>query len=427
MRFLTRMRSVVQMAPTFGWSAYARRHSRLVLSTLAATLIAAMPATAVAKVGPHREANAGNRTDAFYTETNTRANAVLVFKRNPDGTLAQPVRVQTGGRGIDATPPINLPTVDGSGSVNLTPDGRLVFVVNAGDNTVSSFRVTASGLTLADRVTSGGVLPISLTSSGHLLYVLNELSGSIFGLRVSSSGHLTPIAGSQRALSTAGPSGVAAAIGFAPGGHVLAVTERARGVIDTFRVRSDGSPGSAQRHTAGAPQPFAFGFAGSHLELSNAGFARRSPAQLDPSQLRGSVLSFDLAGAGALTATGNVASGGRATCWLVVTKDGRYLFTANTLSDTVPDITTGTGAISRFSVASDGKLTLLGQTDTGPGLPSDVALSSDSQYLYVIDPTANEANSSHIDAYRVGAGGGLTHIQSTTRDLPRGISGAAAF
>lgn len=75
------------MAPTFGWSAYARRHSRLVLSTLAATLIAAMPATAVAKVGPHREANAGNRTDAFYTETNTRANAVLVCKRNPTAHL----------------------------------------------------------------------------------------------------------------------------------------------------------------------------------------------------------------------------------------------------------------------------------------------------------------------------------------------------
>ena len=53
-------------------------------------------------------------------------------------------------------------------------------MVNAGDNTVSSFRVTASGLKLADRVSSGGVLPISLTSSGHLLYVLNELSGNIF-------------------------------------------------------------------------------------------------------------------------------------------------------------------------------------------------------------------------------------------------------
>jgi hypothetical protein len=48
--------------------------------------------------------------------------------------------VQTGGRGIAATPPFGFPTVDGSGSVNLTADGRLLFVVNAGDNTVSSFR-----------------------------------------------------------------------------------------------------------------------------------------------------------------------------------------------------------------------------------------------------------------------------------------------
>ena len=207
----------------------------------------------------------------------------------------------------------------------------------------------------------------------------------------------------------------------------MAVTERALGVIDTFRVRSDGSPGPAERHTAGAPQPFAIGFAGSHLEVSNAGFVGMAPAQFDPTQLRGSVLSFNLAGAGALTATDNDASGGRATCWLAVTKDGRYLFTTNTLSDTVPDITTGKGAISRFSVAGDGKLTLLGRTDTGPGLPSDEALSSDSHYLYVIDPTANGAHTSHVDVYQVGSDGSLTHLQSTTRDLPRGISGAAAF
>jgi hypothetical protein len=407
-----------------------------------------MPATAVAKDGPHGHANAGNSAHAFYTETNTGANSVLVFRRNRDGTLAHPDRVQTGGRGIAATPPFGFPTVDGSGSVNLTADGRLLFVVNAGDNTVSSFRVTASGLKLADRVSSGGVLPISLTSSGHLLYVLNEVSGSIYGLRVWPNGHLTPIIHSQRALSTVGPSGVAAAIGFAPGGRVLAVTERAIGVIDTFRVRSDGSPGPAQRHTSGAPQPFALGFAGSFalgfagsfaLEVSNAGFVGTPPDTSDPTHLMGSVLSFNLAsagaltasgsfvGAGALTATGNVASGGRATCWLVVTKDGRYLFTTNTLSDTVADATTGKGAISRFSVASDGKLTLLGRADTGPGLPSDEALSSDSHFLYVINPTANGANSSHVDVYRVASDGSLTHIQSTARDLARGISGAAAF
>jgi 6-phosphogluconolactonase (cycloisomerase 2 family) len=130
---------------------------------------------------------------------------------------------------------------------------------------------------------------------------------------------------------------------------------------------------------------------------------------------------------GALTATGNVASGGRATCWIAVTNDNRYAFTTNTLSDTVPDITTGKGVISRLSVSSDGTLTLLGQTDTGPEFPSDVALSSDSQYLYVLAPTLTGDDTSHIDVYRVGADGSLRHMQSTAENLPRGISGAAAF
>src|SRR6185312_9570103 len=154
MRFRTRRRSATPMTTTPGWSVWVRRPSRLVFSILAAGLVAAMPATAVAKDGSHGQANAGNSAHAFYTETNTGANALLVFRHKRDGTLFRPERVQTGGRGIAATPPFGFPTVDGSGSVNLTADGRLLFVVNAGDNTVSSFRVTASGPKLADRVSS---------------------------------------------------------------------------------------------------------------------------------------------------------------------------------------------------------------------------------------------------------------------------------
>lgn len=200
MRFLPRRETAAPMTTASGRSDSARRRARLAVSTLAAIVAVAMPATAVAKDRHHSQANAGNVTHAFYAETNTKANALLVFRHNRDGRLSLPERVQTGGRGIAATPPFGFPTVDGSGSVNLTADGRLLFVVNAGDNTVSSFRVTASGLTLADRVTSGGVLPISLTSSGHLLYVLNELSGSIFGLRFSDGGKRTPIVDSLQAL-----------------------------------------------------------------------------------------------------------------------------------------------------------------------------------------------------------------------------------
>jgi hypothetical protein len=93
------------MTTTPGRSDSVRRHSRLAFPALAATLVATMPATAVAKDGYHSQVNAGKITHACYTQTNTAANAALVFRRNPDGTLAHPEPVQTGGRGIATTAP----------------------------------------------------------------------------------------------------------------------------------------------------------------------------------------------------------------------------------------------------------------------------------------------------------------------------------
>jgi hypothetical protein len=89
-------------------------------------------------------------------------------------------------------------------------------------------------------------------------------------------------------------------------GRSRAVADRAIAAAAwaTVRIRSDGSPNPAQRHTAGAPQPFALGFAGSRLEVSNAGSVGTPPDTSDPAQLSGSVLAFSLAGAGSLTATG---------------------------------------------------------------------------------------------------------------------------
>ena len=81
---------------------------------------------------------------------------------------------------------------------------------------ISSFRVRRhGGLTLVDRKASGGDLPVSLDTQGHLLYVVNSLSGDISGFRFRNNGHFSPIAGSTGALSSGGPGGVPAQIGFA--------------------------------------------------------------------------------------------------------------------------------------------------------------------------------------------------------------------
>jgi 6-phosphogluconolactonase len=372
--------------------------------------------------------------NALYTTTNDPAgNQVIVFTRKADGSIVQRKKVSTGGKGLASEPPFGFPIVDSSGSMSVTPDGKQLFTVNAGDNTISSFLIRKNGPQLVSRVTSGGILPISLTTSGRLLYVLNEESGSIFGYRFTNTGLLTPIVNSERALSTVGPSGSAAMIGFAPGGHQLVVTQRGlpatHGVIDTFRVLANGTTTPAQAHQADQANPFGFAFQSpTHLIVSNVGFVATPPNTMpnpgDPAEFNGSTTSWSLSGSGGLTTINNSSSHARASCWVVITKDKRFAFIVNTLSDSVPDTHSGKGAITRYSVGANGALTYLGNTDAGTGFPGDEALSTDGKYLYVLDPFILGGNS-HIDAYRVGSGGSLTHIQTSPNTLPNGVSGIA--
>lgn len=403
------------------------RLSRLALLAVATGLVA-LPASAAA----HSRVDEGPARAAFYTQDNNPAgNHVLVFSRAPTGLLTQTGTVSTGGIGISSTPPFGFPIVDSSGSVNLTTGGNLLFVVNAGDNTVSSFRVTEDGPRLADRESSGGTLPISLTSHGDLLYVLNGVSDNITGWRFDGNGRLVPIAGSTQSLTV--PSADAPSqIGFSPDGRTIVVTSRAAGLtgpIDTFQVGGSGAAGPAHAFTSDAPNPFGFAFTHSGvLEVTDAGAVNSLfPDVFDPTKFIGSVSSWSVSSSGGLSLLGNALSGARAACWIAITNDDRYAFASNTLSDTPADLFTGTDAISEYRIAPDGTMTLLGNVSSGPGTPTDMALSQDSKYLYVTNPTAPfPPNTSHIDVYRVGQDGSLTEIQQAAEGLPGSISGAAA-
>jgi 6-phosphogluconolactonase (cycloisomerase 2 family) len=406
----------------------------------------------------HHARDHGNQAapNALYTTTNDPSgNAVITYTRHADGTITQAGSpVATGGNGAAAEPPFGFPIVDSSGSTNITPDGKLLFVVNAGDNSISSFRTTSAGPVLVSHVPSGGTLPISLTSHGNLLYVVNEESANIKGWTFDSSGHLAPIAGSIESLSVpfdptsppdaTRPTGVAAAIGFAPNGHQLVVTIRGlpapNGVIDVFSVDWHGAAGPAVGHQAPTPNPFGFSFAGqNNLLVSDAGFVATPsgsaanpsdspPNPADPSQFFGSAASFKLSPSGGLTFKGDFPSGGRAACWLVVTKDNRYAFVTNTLAapaGSAAGIGSGQGVVAAYAISPHGRLTLLGQTNASPGgFPGDEALSSDSKYLYVLNPAVIIPGPSHIDVYRIGSGGSLTPIQHVADAiLPNSVSG----
>ena len=386
----------------------------------------------------------------FTATNNPKGNQVFVYKRGTDGKLTQTATVSTGGKGIASEPPFGFPIVDSSGSINLTPDGKLLFVVNAGSNSITSFKVTNSGLKKVAVVGSNGKLPISLaSSSGHLLYVVNEASQNISGWRFTPDGKLTSIKGSKEKLTAVTPKGgkdkvgVAAGIGFVNNGGVVAVTQRGLprtyGEIDTFLIDHNGAAGPSKPFaTKGVANPFGFSSVGSYLLVSNAGFVATPsgamPNPADFSQFTGSAATYKVSLDGKVRFVKNVTSGGRAACWLIVTKNGRTAFAVNTLSSGTPPTggpTSGKGAVASLSVGGNGQMKLLKQADASPGFPGDDALSHDDKYLYVDDPSIIVPGGGHIEAYKLGSNGSMTRIQTlpstSPSTYPPNLSGIAAF
>ena len=330
---------------------------------------------------------------AIYTITNaTSGNQVLIFKRAADGSLAPAGAVGTGGTGNG--PVIGLHS---QGSVKLSQDNRWLFVVNAGSNSLSSFRVSPDGLALADTKPSGGSLPVSLAGHGRLLYVLDQGSDNIAGFFVGNRGELKSIPGSARALSQSGAA--AAEVAFSPDGRTLVVTQKNTQTIDTFEIVDDGAAGPAEAHPSNGAVPYGFAFDNlGRIYVTEAGPAAAS--------------SYAVGRDGGLTSiSASVPTGGNAPCWMVVTGNGNYAFDTNASS----------GTVSRFSISRDGRLSLLGATPAlGAGV-TDEALSVNSQFLYAL-----MGGSGDIDAFSVGSDGSLTAI-SGAAGLPAGAVGLAAW
>lgn len=193
--------------------------------------------------------------------------------------------------------------------------------MDAGSNTLSVFAVTGNGLKAAQTVASQGERPVSDTSSDDLVYVLNTGSDSIAGFRMNRRGQLTPIAESVRPLSGTGVA--SAQIQFSPGGRELVITEKATNRLVVYGLDRDGVPEDTPQITDSAGEtPYGFDF-GKHRDLFVSEAAGGVPNA-------SSVSSYHLTREGNLTLIdGQVPTELTAACWLVVTPDGRYLYTAD--------------------------------------------------------------------------------------------------
>lgn len=336
-----------------------------------------------------------------FTATNaTTGNAVVAFARAADGSLSYVGTYPTGGVGIGGT----ADPLASQFSLALDRDAHLLFVVNAGSNDVSVFRVAKSGLTLADRASSGGTLPVSVAVSHDVLYVLNSGSGNIGILHVGGDGTLTPAG--TRALS-AGAAG-AAAIRVSPDGQRLAVTERASNTIDGFAIGNDDSLGSPMTTTSAGLVPFGFDYTPrGQIAVSEAG--------------SGSASSYTQARDGTLDlVSGPVSTSGQAApCWLIVDPPGRFAYTANA----------GGASITGFALAADGTLSRLTANGITAALgagaqPLDLDMSRDGRFLYVF-----ENGKGAIGAFAVGGDGSLAAVGVLGTGLAAGsgYQGLAAY
>ncbi len=306
-------------------------------------------------------ANAQGIVGSVYIMSNSASgNQVIVYDRAADGTLTWQANYATNGLGITGL------TGSNQGGLVLSEDGRWLIVVNAGSNDVSVLSVNHKGLTLSDRASSQGTMPISVTVRGNVVYVLNtggtENTGNIAGFDLND-GKLFAISGSVQPLS-----GITAPaqISFNPSGTVLVVTEKSTSKIDIFLVNNEGVASAPNIQASSGGTPFGFDFTPS-----------------------GTLIVSEAAGG----------------------PSGTSAVSSYSISTT----------ISSYTIAGNGKISLLNtKAATVDGTDLDMALARNSRFLYVFD------NGDHaIVAYEVHPDGSLIWLQ-TTSGIPAGADGLAA-
>ena len=360
---------------------------------------AAVPATASAAYSPV--------VGHVYVNDNTKVtNTIGAFDRHADGTLTQQAGspFDAGGAGTGS----GLPS---QGALQISPDGRYLLAVDAGSNQISVLRIRHDGSLRLGRdgvVSSGGVLPDSVTIHDELVYVANSGNGgsNYTGFVLSHGGRLRPLAGSTVAL----PDGSAQAdVLFNGTGTKLVGTRVGSSVIDSFTVGRDGLLTAAPDSPLPAQGLGPFG----------SEFRPTNPDQLFVSNAHnvgpgtGTISAYFDGRGGTLTPISGSPFGDDQTapCWVEITRDGRFLFTVNTAS----------GNISRYSIARDGILTLLGSTPVGAtgGVGAvDARLSPDGRDLYV-----DESRIGKVGEFAV-HGGSLTELAGSPVSLPAGATPA---
>jgi 6-phosphogluconolactonase len=374
---------------------------------------------------------------AVYVPTNEANNRVVAYRRFDDGTVSLIAVYSTEGLGTAGriVPALDRVVVDplfSQDSATLTPDRRLLFVVNAGDGSVTSFRVNGDqSLSLADREATGNLFPNTLAANGSgVLYVANvnrpdnpvnpggTVPARITGFRYTTAGMLEPIASSTRDLSML--ASLPTQVLFNRGGDRLIVVELFARTVSVYPLLGDGTL-DAPRRTATMVDAFGMTMLRDDVLLT---------ADVTPMGVvgGGGASSFALMGDDMLLPiTEGVTNGKNAPCWTAVTPDGRFLYTSNTEDGDISLFAIdGNGALAlrQAAVARKDPLGAVSVNNVPTSGPVDSFITSDGQFLY-----QQYGGRGSFVAYRIGQDGQLTELGEFGMDrLPLiGAEGIVGF
>jgi 6-phosphogluconolactonase (cycloisomerase 2 family) len=363
-------------------------------------------------------------------------NAVLAFDRLPDGSLHEIGSFSTHGTGQ-----LNIPKVigpdDSSQEVVATPDGRFLFAVNQGSNTVAAFRVRGNGrLAFIGTFDSGGVQPDSLGIANGKLYVSNRgdstattpgtVAPNITGFTINQDGSLSPIPGSTAAFpvnTIASQSLISrdgrfvfedlfAANGTPPQGNTLAPFQIAGN--GTLQLAPGGNVAGQDPSATTAPPALLGSDVNPHLPIVYATLTGLSEV---------AVFTYDQTGR--LTFVGASApndGGGAAPCWVAVSPDGKFLYTGDTGSDSVGVYALADPLhpvqVQEFSLGGP-----LVPPGSPPGTPRQttvfqVAVDPSDRFLYAVNqntsPTGTFSEGNQLHILSIASDGTLSEPRSPT-------------
>ena len=316
-------------------------------------------------------------------------NELKVFRRGPDGALTLERTLPLGGRGIQ----VLSDTIPASNALFLSANGRWMFAVNAGSDEITVLRMESDGPRLMGRFPSGGSLPDSIAVSHNRIFVSHcGAPGNITGFRLGLDGRLTAIPGSTRFLSNRGQgdSTTPATLQFTPDGRQLILTEADGDVISVFTLGTNDTPSEPTIVPVPGTTPTGTAFAKDRFLIVAEAAGDRTG--------EGTVSSWQVLSNGLSAITPSTATDQTATCWVAVDRTGNSAYFANYEDRN----------LSRFRVGSDGSLSLAEAraADLGDdGFPTDVAISRDNRWLYVLCDTRNS-----VIGFRIQTDGTLQRI-----------------